>query len=72
MINLSVEMNVTTWTKDSHGLYDYQAQPQQYRKEVFYLDIECKLFRDPTSKYMPYEDTTTFIQSCKDERKIIK
>jgi hypothetical protein len=28
----SIEVNVSTWVKDSHGLYDYEATEEFYKR----------------------------------------
>lgn len=43
---LSVEVNISTWIKDSHGLYDYEAQEDAYRRETQYIKNSCKIYRD--------------------------
>ena len=35
--NLSVQMKVSTWAKDSYGLFDYQAKPQMLDIKEFEL-----------------------------------
>lgn len=42
----SFEVSTSTWIKDSHGLYDYEAQEDNYKKEKHYLKGNCKVYRD--------------------------
>ena len=42
----SVEVSISTWTKDSHGLYDYEAQEDSYRQETHFINKSCKIYRD--------------------------
>ena len=32
--------------KDSHGLYDYEAQEDNYKTETLYSRGSCKIYRD--------------------------
>jgi hypothetical protein len=34
------------WIKDSHGLYDYEASEENYRKDVIFMKANGKVFRD--------------------------
>ena len=42
----SIEIKISTWTKDSHGLYDYEAQEDNYRTETVYVKNSCKIYRN--------------------------
>lgn len=44
---MSVEIKVVTWSKDSHGLFDYESKTLDYKR--FTLDSTTKFFRNPTS-----------------------
>lgn len=39
-----LNLQILTWEKDSHGLYDYEAT--KHRKEFFEVQGPCKMFRD--------------------------
>jgi hypothetical protein len=41
-----VEMNVRTWVKDSHGLFDYQAGEEHYQVENHVINHDCTIHRD--------------------------
>lgn len=40
-----VDIRTSTWKKISHGLYDYQAEQDQYRKESLTSDANCDIYR---------------------------
>ena len=42
---------MTTWIKDSHGLFDYQASEENYESETIYLENECRIYRNLESTY---------------------
>ena len=42
----SLEITITTWLKDSHGLYDYDALEDAYKRETLYVKNNCKILRD--------------------------
>lgn len=39
---------VSTWIKDSHGLYDYEATEDSYKREIFYIKSSSKVYRELT------------------------
>jgi len=39
-----LHLNISTWEKDSHGLYDYEAD--RLVKDYFRIEGPCKLFRN--------------------------
>jgi hypothetical protein len=44
----SIEVVVSTWVKDSHGLYDYEAAEEFYKRETYYIRNSTKVFRELT------------------------
>lgn len=41
----SLEITVSTWIKDSHGLYDYEASEDSYKRDTFYVKNSGKIVR---------------------------
>jgi hypothetical protein len=39
---------VTTWSKDSHALYDYEAEESHFFSEKFQINRNCKIYRHVT------------------------
>lgn len=66
--SLSLHLQILTWEKDSHGLYDYEAT--KLKKEFFEIQGPCKVFRNwygiflLTQKVKPLSSQT--IKSRKD------
>jgi hypothetical protein len=66
--SLSLHLQILTWEKDSHGLYDYEAT--KLKKEFFEIQGPCKVFRNwygmfaATQKARPISSLT--IRSRKD------
>ena len=44
----SLEIIVSTWIKDSHGLYDYEASEDSYKRDTFYVKNSGKIVRELT------------------------
>ena len=42
-------MRLSTWNKDSHGLYDYESTSENYKTESFYIDASAIIYRDSNS-----------------------
>ena len=51
-MKFKVDMNVKTWVKDSHGLFDYQAAEEHYQSESHVISHDCVIHRDNQSKYL--------------------
>ena len=49
-------MTINTWEKDSHGLYDYEAQ--RTNREYFEVQGPCKMFRN-------WHGTSSFTQAAR-------
>lgn len=47
---LSIELTLSTWQKDSHGLFDYEANANMCEVEVFNITKSSKIYRHVTSK----------------------
>lgn len=58
----SVRMKISTWNKDSHGLYDYESTTDSYRNEQFYIDMSTVIFRDANSNYFDKIGPITILQ----------
>jgi len=52
----SLHLNISTWEKDSHGLYDYEAD--RLVKDYFRIEGPCKIFRNWQSKFQSYSRHT--------------
>ena len=44
--SFSIELKISTWNKDSHGLYDYESPPENYKDDIFYIDSTTIVLRD--------------------------
>lgn len=58
----SVKMKISTWNKDSHGLYDYESNPESYRLEQFFIDMSTVIFRDAHSNFFHKKGPITILQ----------
>lgn len=47
---ISVDLTVSTWEKDSHGLYDYEMPTNRTQLRKFKIEGPCKIFRNWLSK----------------------
>ncbi len=50
-IKLSVELEVSTWAKDSHALYDYEGVDNKFQVDKYDLKDSVNIFRHVTSNY---------------------
>lgn len=41
-----IKLTISTWNKDSHGLYDYESTVQSYKTETFRIDNSTIIYRD--------------------------
>jgi hypothetical protein len=44
-VRFSIDLTVSTWDKDSHGLYDYEIATKMQVKK-FKIEGPCKIFRN--------------------------
>ena len=44
-------MNISTWNKDSHGLYDYESGPDNYKNEVCKIENTTIIYRDSVGNH---------------------
>ena len=58
----SIRMKISTWNKDSHGLYDYESNCENYRNEIFYIEATTVVFRDANSNNINIKDPITVLQ----------
>jgi hypothetical protein len=47
-----MKLTSTTWTKDSYGLFDYQAKEDQYKKFTNYIEETTFIVRNNNSKFL--------------------
>lgn len=47
----SIEMNASTWSKDSHSLYDYETTDGKFFSQLENIKQSVKIFRHVTSIY---------------------
>ena len=57
-------MRISTWNKDSHGLYDYESTQDNYKTEQNYIDASTIIYRDinSTSNLNAITDPLTTLQ----------
>lgn len=41
-----IKLTISTWNKDSHGLYDYESGPENYKKEDMKIENTTIIYRD--------------------------
>lgn len=44
--NPSVKLTISTWNKDSHGLYDYESSTESYKSETVKIENTTVIYRD--------------------------
>ena len=59
----SVEMKAVTWSKDSHGLFDYESRSVQVKK--FKIDSSCRICRNISLANTPENDNDISIFESK-------
>lgn len=68
--NPSIKLTVSTWNKDSHGLYDYESAIESYKIEEHKIENSTTIYRDSNSKFSLIEARTALVQ--KNENKLVR
>ena len=55
-------MRISTWNKDSHGLYDYESLPENYKNDTLYIDATTVISRDLSRTSRVILDPLTSLQ----------
>ena len=65
-------MRISTWNKDSHGLYDYESTQDNYKTEQNYISATTIIYRDTniSSNVEGNSDTLTTLQLKSEARHI--
>ena len=61
-------MRISTWNKDSHGLYDYESAQDNYKNDTYYIDATTLIYRDQISILFIILDSITALQTKSDAR----
>lgn len=64
-----MELEVSTWAKDSHALYDYEGVDNKFQVDKYDLKDSVNIFRHVTSNWLYYSATRTIFQTIHDESK---
>jgi hypothetical protein len=62
-------LEVSTWSKDSHALYDYEGVDNKFQVEKHDLKNSVNIYRNVTSKIFVNQATRTVFQEIVDESK---